>query len=110
MMLTHICPNCKKEHEMNCTPEPDQLCPVCKLAEERTVVAYIPVKMWVNNNVYCRTPCLFCAYDFKPGMTLFEIPGKGFICPDCVDELNIQVDHLDWKTIDEVQDRFCRGL
>ena len=29
MMLTLFCPNCKTPHEMNCTPEPDQLCPEC---------------------------------------------------------------------------------
>jgi DNA-directed RNA polymerase subunit RPC12/RpoP len=30
MMLTHVCPNCKKEHEMAVTPEPDHLCPECE--------------------------------------------------------------------------------
>jgi hypothetical protein len=30
MLLTHTCPNCGDEHEMECTPEPSQLCPDCK--------------------------------------------------------------------------------
>ena len=34
MMLTHVCPKCGREHEMECTPEPDQLCPVCDVNEE----------------------------------------------------------------------------
>ena len=33
MMLTHTCPCCKIEHDMDCTPEPDQLCPECMIIE-----------------------------------------------------------------------------
>ena len=29
MLLTHKCPNCKKLHELNCTPEPSKLCYEC---------------------------------------------------------------------------------
>jgi len=34
MWLTHECPKCGKEHEMECTPEPNQLCPECKQKKE----------------------------------------------------------------------------
>lgn len=30
MNLIHTCPKCNKDHEMNCTPEPSQMCPECK--------------------------------------------------------------------------------
>ena len=33
-MLTHICPCCNKEHEMESTPEPSQLCPECEEIEQ----------------------------------------------------------------------------
>jgi len=44
MMLTHICPNCGKEHEMECTPEPDQLCSKC----ESRVNNIVKVEFWVD--------------------------------------------------------------
>lgn len=37
MMLKHICPDCGKEHELNCTPEPDQLCRVCSPSARVTI-------------------------------------------------------------------------
>ena len=39
MKLTHVCPNCLSEHEMECTPEPNQLCPECS-NNLRLVVVY----------------------------------------------------------------------
>ena len=33
MKLTHKCPTCGKEHELDCTPEPDHLCPECEEIE-----------------------------------------------------------------------------
>ncbi len=30
MLLTHVCPICGKNHEKDCTPEPDQPCDDCK--------------------------------------------------------------------------------
>jgi hypothetical protein len=30
MLLNHVCPNCKKTHEMAVTPEPDHLCSECQ--------------------------------------------------------------------------------
>jgi len=29
MKLIHVCPNCKKEYERDCTPEPDLPCDEC---------------------------------------------------------------------------------
>lgn len=37
MMLKHICPRCGKEHEMNATPEPSQLCPICNPSARITI-------------------------------------------------------------------------
>lgn len=108
-MLTHVCPNCKKEHLKDTTPEPDKLCPVCELEEKRTVEVYIPLKMWVNNNVYCKEVCVICNDHFKPSMILYEIPALGYMCQDCADKLEVKKDHLDWDVIQKVQERFCNG-
>ena len=89
MMLTHVCPNCKAEHEQPTTPEPDKLCQVCELVEKRIVDAVIPVRMWINNNVFTKEICVICKEMFKASMMLYEIP-QGYICHDCADELNIK--------------------
>ena len=36
MLLNHKCPQCGIIHEMECTPEPDQLCPMCKFMNALT--------------------------------------------------------------------------
>ena len=38
MMLTHVCPLCRIKHELAQTPEPNQLCPQCKLERANLIV------------------------------------------------------------------------
>ena len=82
MLLNHKCPQCGIIHEMECTPEPDQLCPMCKFMNALTTCSNC------GNDICddCSFVCECCGGVYcKSCLTRCEGCGQ-FFCPGCINE------------------------
>lgn len=83
--MTHVCPNCKKEHEMNCTPEPDQLCPECSHNED----------IWKNTaRLVIDFDAGNCPMKKEEGQRLDNL-----IREECA-KMSIKIDKVEWYGLD----------